>query len=118
MRQLLSASVLGAALAACSGAANAASIVRLASADATAPVVAPPPPSAVVIAQIDISDQTMTVYVNQWLTYSFRVSTARRGYITPVGEYQAEWLSPKHRSRKYDNDFGREKSIKRSLTGT
>jgi hypothetical protein len=103
MRQLLSASVLGAAIAAFSGAANAAPIVRLASANATAPAVVPPPSSAVVTAQIDISDQTMTVYVNQWLTHSFQVSTARRGYITPVGEYHAEWLSPKHRSRKYDN---------------
>jgi len=45
----------------------------------------------------------MTVYVDERLAYTFLVSTARRGYITPVGEYQALWLSPRHRSRKYDN---------------
>jgi hypothetical protein len=104
MRRLLALSVVGVALAAPTDIAQAAPKVVLASADATVEVPAPaPPPSAVIRAQIDISDQTMTVYVNEWLTYTFKVSTARRGYITPVGEYQALWLSPKHRSRKYDN---------------
>jgi lipoprotein-anchoring transpeptidase ErfK/SrfK len=56
-----------------------------------------------VIARIDLSDQTMTVYVDERLAYVFKVSTARKGYITPVGQYQAQWLSPRHRSRKYDN---------------
>jgi lipoprotein-anchoring transpeptidase ErfK/SrfK len=61
-------------------------------------------PSATwIFATIDISDQTMLVYVNGTLTHTFMVSTARRGYITPVGFYGAQWLSPKHRSRKYDN---------------
>jgi lipoprotein-anchoring transpeptidase ErfK/SrfK len=61
-------------------------------------------PSATwVFATIDISDQTMLVYVDGTLTYTFPVSTARRGYVTPVGFYGAQWLSPKHRSRKYDN---------------
>jgi lipoprotein-anchoring transpeptidase ErfK/SrfK len=105
MRQRLSTLVSSAAalLIALAVPASAAPPVTLVSADAEATAVAPPPPSAVMTAQIDISEQTMTVYVNQWLTYSFQVSTARRGYITPVGEYQALWLSPKHRSRKYDN---------------
>jgi lipoprotein-anchoring transpeptidase ErfK/SrfK len=61
------------------------------------------PPATWIFATIDISDQTMLVYVNGALTYSFAVSTARRGYVTPVGFYGAQWLSPKHRSRKYDN---------------
>jgi hypothetical protein len=56
-----------------------------------------------IFATIDISDQTMRVYVDNALAYTFPVSTARRGYITPVGFYRAQWLSPKHRSRKYDN---------------
>ncbi|MCR4282553.1 MAG: L,D-transpeptidase [Bauldia sp.] len=55
------------------------------------------------VARIDLSDQTMTIYVEERLAYVFKVSTARKGYITPVGFYQAEWLSPRHRSRKYDN---------------
>ena len=70
--------------------------------------VAPAPPDErpagpLVYARIDISDQTMTVYVTDQVAYTFKVSTARRGYITPAGFYKAEWLSPRHRSRKYDN---------------
>jgi lipoprotein-anchoring transpeptidase ErfK/SrfK len=61
------------------------------------------PHAAWIFATIDISDQTMLVYVDGTLTYTFPVSTARRGYVTPVGFYGAQWLSPKHRSRKYDN---------------
>jgi L,D-transpeptidase catalytic domain len=61
------------------------------------------PPLPVMVARIDLSDQTMNVYLDDQLTYTFRVSTARGGYITPVGRYKAEWLSPRHRSRKYDN---------------
>lgn len=67
---------------------------------------APPdeqPAGPSVFARIDVSDQTMTVYVADTLAYTFKVSTARRGYITPAGFYKAQWLSPKHRSRKYDN---------------
>ena len=55
------------------------------------------------LARIDISDQTMSVYLDDRLAYVFTVSTARKGYITPIGEYKAEWLSPRHRSRKYNN---------------
>jgi lipoprotein-anchoring transpeptidase ErfK/SrfK len=55
------------------------------------------------MARVDISDQTLSVYVDDRLEYVFPVSTARAGYLTPVGEFSAEWLSPRHRSRKYDN---------------
>jgi lipoprotein-anchoring transpeptidase ErfK/SrfK len=61
------------------------------------------PPLPVMVARIDLSDQTMNVYLEDQLTYTFLVSTARGGYITPVGRYKAEWLSPRHRSRRYDN---------------
>ena len=63
----------------------------------------PDPPVPAIVARIDLSDQTMTIYVEEKLAYTFKVSTARPGYLTPVGRYQAEWLSPRHRSRKYDN---------------
>jgi lipoprotein-anchoring transpeptidase ErfK/SrfK len=72
------------------------------SAEAMLPAAEAAPLSAV-FARIDVSDQTMNVYVDDRLTYTFKVSTARRGYITPAGFYGVEWLSPKHRSRKYDN---------------
>ena len=55
------------------------------------------------IAQISISHQTMTVYKDGSEKYSWPVSTARRGYYTPVGNYTAKWASKNHRSKKYDN---------------
>lgn len=45
----------------------------------------------------------MTVSEDGILKYRWRVSTARRGYITPAGSYTAKWLSRDHRSKKYDN---------------
>lgn len=57
----------------------------------------------IVIARIDLSDQMLRLYVDGALTQTFPVSTARRGYITPVGEYQPQWLSRYHRSKKYNN---------------
>ncbi len=56
-----------------------------------------------VVARIDLSDQTMTVYVNEKLSYVFKVSTGRKGYGTPTGQWDAKWLSPRHRSKKYHN---------------
>jgi lipoprotein-anchoring transpeptidase ErfK/SrfK len=54
------------------------------------------------VARIDVSDQRMYVYVDERLVNVFKVSTARRGYVTPTGRYRALWLSRFHRSRKYD----------------
>ncbi len=74
--------------------------------DATAEVAAPAPeePSVpTVVARIDLSEQTMTVYVDEKLSYVFKVSTGRRGYGTPTGQWTAQWLSPRHRSKKYHN---------------
>jgi lipoprotein-anchoring transpeptidase ErfK/SrfK len=59
------------------------------------------PPGPPVVVRIDLSDQKMFIYVAEKLSYTFPVSTGRKGYGTPVGKYQAEWLSAKHRSRKY-----------------
>jgi lipoprotein-anchoring transpeptidase ErfK/SrfK len=71
--------------------------------DSTPELAVVDPPLPIMVARIDLSDQTMNVYVQDQLTYTFKVSTARGGYITPVGRYKAEWLSRYHRSRKYDN---------------
>ena len=56
-----------------------------------------------IVARIDISDQTMSVYIDDILTNVFRVSTARSGYVTPVGKYAPEWITKFHRSKKYHN---------------
>jgi lipoprotein-anchoring transpeptidase ErfK/SrfK len=59
------------------------------------------PAAPAVVARVDLSDQTMTVYVDEKLSYVFKVSTGRQGYGTPTGRWNAEWLSPYHRSKKY-----------------
>ena len=56
-----------------------------------------------VTARISLSSQTMTVTHNGVVKYKWKVSTARRGYVTPTGSWRAYWASRHHRSRKYDN---------------
>ena len=58
---------------------------------------------AAVVAKVDISSQTMNVYVDGILTHSWPVSTARRGYITPTGVYRPQSLAAMHYSKKYHN---------------
>jgi lipoprotein-anchoring transpeptidase ErfK/SrfK len=58
--------------------------------------------ASAVVAQVDISQQTMRVYVNGQLRHVWPVSTARRGYNTPVGIYQPTTLSRFHRSSRYN----------------
>lgn len=55
------------------------------------------------VATIDLSDQTMQVYVNGVRQYTWRVSTARRGYRTPVGRFRPKFLKRMHYSSKYHN---------------
>ena len=56
-----------------------------------------------VLAKVDISSQTMTVTMDGWTKYRWRVSTARPGKVTPRGRYTAKWLSKYHKSSLYDN---------------
>lgn len=59
------------------------------------------PPGLPLAAVIDLSDQTMNVYLGDKLVETFKVSSGRQGYGTPPGHYQPEWLAAKWRSRKY-----------------
>jgi lipoprotein-anchoring transpeptidase ErfK/SrfK len=56
-----------------------------------------------VVARVDISDQTMHVYVDNQLRYIWWVSTGLGGHRTPTGSWNAYWLSPNHRSSLYGN---------------
>jgi len=56
-----------------------------------------------VVARVDISDQTMHVYVDNQLRYIWWVSTGLGGHRTPTGSWNAYWLSPNHRSSLYNN---------------
>jgi lipoprotein-anchoring transpeptidase ErfK/SrfK len=55
------------------------------------------------VAEIDISKQTMTVSEYGHVMYHWRVSTARSGYHTPRGTYRPIRLNRMWRSRKYHN---------------
>src|SRR4051812_17819195 len=59
--------------------------------------------NANVSVRIDISSQTMSVWVNGWPYATWRVSTARSGYWTPRGSFRPFLLKRMHYSRKYDN---------------
>lgn len=56
-----------------------------------------------VLAKISIAQQTMNVYVDGELAYTWAVSTGRRGFETPRGNFRAQWLDPEHLSSKYEN---------------
>jgi lipoprotein-anchoring transpeptidase ErfK/SrfK len=54
-------------------------------------------------ARIDISEQRMNVYQNGVLSHSWAISSGRKGYITPTGNYRPTRLTKMHYSRKYNN---------------
>ncbi len=54
-------------------------------------------------ARIDISEQRMNVYQNGVLRHTWPISTARKGYVTPTGNYRPTRLTKMHYSRKYHN---------------
>ncbi len=56
----------------------------------------------IVTAKIDLSEQTMRVYVNGKVRHSWFVSTARRGYRTPVGTFRPTRMHKRYFSRKYN----------------
>lgn len=58
---------------------------------------------AAVVARIDLSSQRMTVSVNGITSYSWPVSTARRGYVTPTGTYRPQRMYRSYFSKKYYN---------------
>lgn len=66
-------------------------------------VTAIPASAASLVARIDISAQRMTVFVNGDPRYSWPVSTARRGYVTPVGNFRPQRLERMWHSSKYEN---------------
>jgi lipoprotein-anchoring transpeptidase ErfK/SrfK len=63
---------------------------------------AAPVSAASILARVDISEQTLKVYVDGWPRYTWRVSTARAGYRTPTGSFRAQRMEAMWYSRKYD----------------
>ncbi len=54
-------------------------------------------------ARVDVSSQTMTVSKYGRVIYRWKVSTARRGYVTPRGSWRPTRLHRMWYSKKYDN---------------
>lgn len=54
------------------------------------------------VARIDVPAQTMQVIRHGEVLYTWRVSTARRGYITPAGSWRPKRIHKMWYSRKYD----------------
>ena len=53
--------------------------------------------------KVDLSSQKMYVTVNGWRRHTWPVSTARRGYRTPVGNYRPTRTHKMWYSKKYHN---------------
>ncbi len=58
--------------------------------------------AASLVAHIDVSSQTMTVKKYGRVVHRWKVSTARRGYITPRGTWRPKRMHKMWYSRKYD----------------
>lgn len=58
--------------------------------------------AAGLVAKVDISNQTMTITRHGQVMHVWRVSTARKGYITPRGSWRPTRLHKMWYSRKYD----------------
>ncbi|PID36697.1 MAG: hypothetical protein CR993_03460 [Rhodobacterales bacterium] len=56
-----------------------------------------------IVIRVDISDQQMVVTRGGHRLYTWPVSTAKPGYVTPTGSFQPEWFSRNHRSSIYNN---------------
>lgn len=54
-------------------------------------------------AHIDLSTQTMEVWVDGWRRYTWPISSARKGYRTPTGSFRPYRMHRRYFSRKYDN---------------
>ena len=54
------------------------------------------------VARVDVSSQTMTVSKHGRVLYTWPVSTARKGYVTPRGQYKPTRMHKMWYSRKYD----------------
>ena len=58
--------------------------------------------AAGLVAKVDISNQTMTISRYGQVVHVWRVSTARKGYVTPRGAWRPTRLHRMWYSRKYD----------------
>jgi hypothetical protein len=66
-------------------------------------LILPAAAQAKVQVSVDLSTQTMNVQASNGESYSWPISSARAGYVTPRGVYSATSLQAMHYSKKYHN---------------
>lgn len=59
--------------------------------------------AATLVAKVNVGSQTMEVMRQGRVIHTWKVSTARRGYITPRGQWRPIRMHKMWYSRKYDN---------------
>jgi lipoprotein-anchoring transpeptidase ErfK/SrfK len=78
-------------------------ILGMAAAALAAALVLAAPAKAEIVAQVNIASQTMTVTVDGISTYTWPVSTARRGYVTPKGSWGVQSMHKMTYSSLFNN---------------
>lgn len=82
-----------------------AALLAAAAAPASANLLFPGPAS--VYAKVSIADQRMDVVINRGNgkkeTYTWKVSTGRKGFETPPGKFRPDYIDELHHSTKYEN---------------
>ncbi len=58
--------------------------------------------AAVVDVNINLSKQKMDVVVAGYHEFSWDISSARRGYETPIGRFRPNWMTRMHYSEQYE----------------
>ena len=56
-----------------------------------------------IVIRVDVSDQQMIVLRGGRRLYTWPVSTAGEGHVTPRGTWQPQWFSRDHRSSLYED---------------
>jgi lipoprotein-anchoring transpeptidase ErfK/SrfK len=59
--------------------------------------------NAKLVAEVSLSTQTMSISIDDRPAYVWKVSTARKGYVTPTGRFKPTRMHRMWYSRKYDN---------------
>lgn len=62
-----------------------------------------PPLPPIVVVNVSIAWQTISVSVNGWPEGYWRISSAREGFHTPTGSYRVTRMARIYYSKKYDN---------------
>ncbi|MFN3868648.1 MAG: L,D-transpeptidase, partial [Hyphomicrobiaceae bacterium] len=62
----------------------------------------PAPPPITLKADVDLTNQRITITENGRVAYTWPISSGREGYPTITGTFKPTWMSKMHYSRKYD----------------